>query len=1608
MPDTILQLIQSQAACNPTGVALLGSGVDPLSYRGLLDQIERTARSLSGAGITPADRVAVVLPGGPEMAACFLAVSAAATCAPLNPSYRDEEFDFYLGDLGAGAVILPRGFESPARGVAERRGIPILDLVPDGLVAGRFRLETGREPASGGHVPVPGSVALVLHTSGTTSRPKLVPLTQANLTASARQIQRSLALSPADRGLNVMPLFHIHGLIGAVLSSIAAGGSIACPVSFQAPKFLDWLEEFQPTWYTAVPTMHQSVLQRAKDRPDAVRRHPLRFIRSSSAALPPSVMTELEETFQAPVIESYGMTEASHQMASNPLPPSARKPGSVGIAAGPEVAIMDAEGRLLPAGETGEVVIRGASVTAGYENNPEANKAAFHDGWFRTGDQGYLDGERYLFLTGRLKEIINRGGEKIAPREIDEVLLEHPAVAQAVTFAIPDARLGEEIGVAVVLREGASADDTEVKDFVARRLADFKVPRRVVFLEEVPKGPTGKLQRIGLAERLGVTAAGEASETPYEAPQTETERRLCDLWCEVLGVARIGVRDDFFRLGGDSLLAGQLLARLKSDSEEAPSLVRFFVEPTVRALAQWQERLRAGGGTAEGPIGRRPPSETPVASSAQQQIWALGQLGPGPVRWNRPALYRLRGPVDADALRRSLTAIVARHEILRTTYRETADGIAPVVGSPRPVDLPVTDLAGSPAASDDEYPASFVRNEARRAFDLSRDPMLRARLLRSGDDDHQLFLNLHHIASDGWSSRMLLRELAELYAAYASGEEPSLPELPIQYGDFALWQRRQVEGPAIERQLAYWKNLLENAPEPLDLPADRPRPKTRSYEAGHESITLPRELAGLLGDLCRQAGATLFTLLLAALETLLHRYTGRDDIVVGAITANRTRTEVEPLIGLFMNMLAMRGDLSGNPTFREFLERARTRTLEAFANQEVHFSEVVRALNPERSANRTLLFDVLFQLRRLPPAPAAIGDVTIDESDIDHGLADYDLTLEARETRDGIECLAIYSSDLFEAPTIRRLLGHYRTLLESVAARPGDRLSELSLLTEGERRTMLVDWNGTGKSWPDADVVEMIERQAERLPDHPAVISETEQLPYRDLNARANRLAHRLRRLGVGPDVFVGMHCDRSPELLVGMLGILKAGGAYLPLDPEYPKERLAWMLEDASPLLVLSKSSLRDLLPPAGGDVLLLDESPDPAIDDGNPEPTAGPDDSAYIIYTSGSTGRPKGVVIPRSAFHNFVRSFLSAISLSEADRYVQLSSPSFDMSVGEIFPALAAGACLVLPKPGGQRDPAYLVSALERFQVSAMYVVPSLLGLLVDQPEFERCRALRQVLAGGEAVPRRLCDRFFRLSGAELYNAYGPTEVTVTVTYHRVQRASEETRVPIGRPCENTRIHILDEHRQPVPVGIPGEIYIGGASLAKGYWNAPELTAEKFVSDPFLAGERLYRTGDRARYLPDGSLDFLGRADHQVQIRGFRVELGEVEWALRQHPLVVDAAAVAREDARGEHSLVAYYVSRDSGLNSEALRDAIRQKLPRHMVPSWFVRLREFPRTASGKVDRQSLPEPASVSPSGTDQALPPVDSRQAAVSRVFAAMLGHSAIPPEADFFTIGGTR
>jgi acyl-CoA synthetase (AMP-forming)/AMP-acid ligase II/aryl carrier-like protein len=1061
-PLCMPQLLADHAERTPDALAILAPGRAPLTYSRLRWQIDNAIQALHAVGVGRHDRVALVLPNGPEMAVAFLAVAASATCMPLNPAYGISEFESYLPELCAKAVIVQVGLDSPVRAAARTHGLSVIELAPVlEAEAGIFALtaEQGSGLTRPGFVQ-PDDLAVVMPTSGTTARPRLVPLTHATVCRAALAIGTALALGESDRLLSVLPLFHSHGLISTMLASLLAGASVVCAPGFDASRFFAWMAEFRPTWYSAVPAIHQAVLARAALHRDIIARCPLRFMRSSSAALAPQVLAELERTFGAPVIEIYGMTEAS-TITCNPLPPRRRKPGSVGVAVGTEVAIMDEGGTVLPAGEAGEIVVRGVSVMQGYDNDPLATMNAFTQGWFKTGDQGFLDPEGYLYITGRLKELINRGGEKIAPQEVDDVLLNHPAVAQAATFAVPDARLGEEIVAAVVLYPNAAATPREIRRFAAARLADFKVPRRVLIVEDIPRSPTGKLQRRVLAERFGLTAcdrARPATHAAFVAPRTWVEEVLAGLWAQVLDVDRVDIHDNFFESGGDSLLATQLLSRLQEVLHTAISFRSFFETPTVEGLASSIESA------IQGKQGRQLPAIEPVprehalpASISQEQIWVIDQLLPGMPFFNIPYALRLTGVCDGAILQQSCDEIIRRHEALRTTFAPVDGRLVQIIAPTLSIPLTATNLRTLPGGERESEAQRLVEEEARQPFSLAQGPLLRLRLLQMDEQEHLLLVTMHHIVSDGWSKSVFTHELAALYDAFSAGEPSPLPELPIQYADFAHWLRQWQCSEVMAAQLAYWQQQLRDPLPVLELPMSRPRRATLSLRTGRQSLVLPRELSEGLKGLGHREGSTPFMTVVAAIKMLLYGYTGQEDLRVATLIAHRNRRETEGLIGLIVNTVILRTDLSGDPTCREVLQRVRATTLAAYAHQDLPFEHVVQTLERERGLKRTALCQVMVILQNTKLRPLQRSARTLSFREADPSMlvqplviTTFDVILVLHERPEGLVVSCIHKTDLFDAASITCMLGDLRGVFEGLISQPEQPLSAFRALGEGK------------------------------------------------------------------------------------------------------------------------------------------------------------------------------------------------------------------------------------------------------------------------------------------------------------------------------------------------------------------------------------------------------------------------------------------------------------------------------------------------------------------------------------------------------------------------------
>jgi amino acid adenylation domain-containing protein len=1043
------------------------------------------------------------------------------------------------------------------------------------------------------------------------------------------------------------------------------------------------------------------------------------------------------------------------------------------------------------------------------------------------------------------------------------------------------------------------------------------------------------------------------------------------------------------------------------------------LSPAKRALLEMKLRQKAQAARAEAVIPRRTAQHRAPLSFNQESLWFLDQLNPHSSLYNLHEAARLRGALNVEALGQALAALVARHEALRTTFINTDGTPTQLIAEPHPVELPLTDLSLIAEAEGEAAALKLLAEEAERPFDLATGPLLRCTLVRLNGEEHILLIVLHHIISDGWSMGVLWLELAQLYNSLCRGAQPELPALTAQFGDYTTWLREQVQGETLSRQLDYWRRQLSDAPALLELPADRPRPALQSHRGAQQQLLLPPQLTAELKSFSQREGVTLFMTLLAAFKALLVRYTGQDDLVIGSPVAGRTQAETENLIGFFVNTLALRTDLSGDPTFREALQRVRETALGAIAHQDVPFDRLVAELQPERSLSYNPIFQTAFALQPESGSGVKMDGLQVTPLRFGSVTSKFDLLLSLTETPDGFRVTAEYSTDLFDDSTITRLMKHFHNLLAGGVADPVRRISELPLCDAAELHQLLTEWNDTQTAYPrEACIHELFAAQAARTPDAVAIEAGEQTLSYRTLDERSSQLANYLRAAGVGPDTLVGLFTDRSPLTVIGMLGILKAGGAYLPLDTSYPKSRLAFMLEDAQAPVILTQQHLRSALPETSAQVICLDADQDRLSRESTEPPgcNTGPENLAYVIYTSGSTGQPKGVAVPHRAVVRLVVE-TDYVQLDASDRIAQVSNMSFDAATFEIWGALLHGGRLVIITRDLALSPVEFAAQLKAARVTTLFLTTALFNLLAREVP-SAFSSLRQVLFGGEAVDPQWVRAVLQNGPPQrLLHVYGPTESTTYASWHLVSAVPEDAvTIPIGRPIANTQIYLLDRHRNPVPVGVPGELCIGGDGLARGYLNRPALTAEKFIEWAVATdrgprtmdrGQRLYRTGDLARFLPDGSIQFLGRTDHQIKLRGFRVELGEIEAALAAHPDIQESIVILRNEADGDKRLVAYFVAAQQPAPSVSeLRQYLLRRLPDYMVPAAFVSLVALPLTPNGKVDRGRLPAPDEARPELETSAAEPKDELELRLKWLWEKVLGLRAVGVRDNFFELGG--
>ncbi|WP_445299506.1 amino acid adenylation domain-containing protein [Microcoleus sp. B3-A4] len=1612
----IHQLFEAQVERSPNATAVVFDN-EQLTYQQLNHRANQLAHHLQNLGVKPEVTVGICLERSLEMVVGLLGIiKAGGAYLPLDPAFPKERIAFMLEDAGVQILLTQEKLLT---------GLPNLTISKQQIIC----LDTNRENIAQQSEekvvnPVtPNNLAYVIYTSGSTGQPKGVAMSQSCLTnlliwqlkSSTVQKGKTLQFTPISFDVSFQEIF----------STWCAGGTlvlISDEMRRDPFRLLSFLQE-QEIERLFLPFVALQQLAEVAESQDLVtislreiitageQLQMTRQLKNWLSKIPYCTLHNHYGPSESHVVTAYQLTGYPENWST--LPPIGRPIDNV------QIYLLDTHLQPVPIGVAGELHIGGVGLAQGYLNRTELTAEKFianpfsedlEERLYKTGDLArYLPDSNIEYL-GRIDNQVKVRGFRIELGEIETAIAQYPAIQETAVVAREDVPGRKYLAAYIVSHHQSATTNSQLRNFLKEKLPEYMIPGVFVSLDALPLTPSGKVDRRALPTPKLLREIDDN----FTAPRSPIEERLVAIWASVLGIEQVSIHDNFFELGGHSLLATQVISRVREAFGVELPLHTLFEEPTLAGLAKSVETAsRAEKGSLQAlpisPISRE--GDLPL-SFAQQRLWFLDQLMSGTPLYNLPNALRLKGSLNVTALEQSLSEIVRRHEALRTTFSAVNGQPIQVIHPAVTLLLPIVDLRKLPETEREAEAQRLAAEEAQRPFDLVNEQLFRVKLLHLGQEEYCLLLTMHHIVSDGWSLGVFMRELTALYEAFSTEKSSSLPELPIQYADFGVWQNEWLVGEVLEVQLNYWKRHLGGQLPVLELPTDRPRPPVQTYRGARQSLELPKKSSDALKALSQQEGVTLFMTLLAVFQILLYRYTGQEDVIVGSPIANRNRVEIEGLIGFFVNTLVLPTELSGEPSFRELLGRVREVALGAYAHQDLPFEKLVEELQLERDLSRNPLFQVMFVLQNAPISALEFRGLSLTPLEVHNGTAKFDLTLELEESAEGIRGWFEYNTDLFDTLTITRMANHFQTLVEGIVANPEQRLWGLPLLSAAQQHQLLVEWNNTQTDYPNQTCIhQLFEAQVERTPNAVAVVFENEQLTYQQLNYRANQLAHHLQKLGVEPEMLVGICVERSLEMIVGLLGILKAGGAYLPLDPSYPQDRLAFMLEDAQVSVLLTQQKLIAGFSEYKAQRFCLDTDWEVIAQESEEKPVirVTADNLAYTIYTSGSTGKPKGVLVTHQ---NLVHSTSARISYysEPVTSFLLLSSFGFDSSIAGIFWTLCQGGILVLPPDKFQQELLQLTKFIAQHQISHLLSLPSLYSLILEQAEPQQLTCLRSVIVAGEPCSRELVERHTKLlAHTSLFNEYGPTEGTVWSSVYHCQPSGLTTQVPIGRPIANMQIYLLDKYLSPVPIGVPGEIYIGGAGIARGYLNRPELTNQKFIPNPFSAepGQRLYKTGDLARYLSDGNIEFLGRLDHQVKIRGFRIEQGEVESTLLQHPTVRETTVIAREDIPGDKRLVAYVVPNPEQTPTiDELRRFLKQKLPDYMVPSAFVLLDALPLTPNGKVDRRALPAPDQSRPDQSVTFVAPRSPIEQQLVDIWAEVLRLEQVGIHDNFFELGG--
>ncbi len=1642
---TIVALFEEQVDKTPENIAVIFEE-QQLTYRELNSKANQLAHYLQTYGVKPEVLVGICVGRSLEMIVGLLGVlKAGAAYVPLDPAYPAERLIYMLNDAKVSVLLT----QQKSANMVSEHPLQVVCLDTQWAVISEQNAENPVNEVQA------NNLAYVIYTSGSTGKPKGVMIEHHSLTDFISAIIIEYGLSARDRVLQFASI-SFDASVEEIYPCLICGGTLV----LRNDELLRSVSEFvqkSKKWKLTVwplPTAYWHLvtqeLANGIKLPESLRL----VVIGGERVLPEPVSLWHKCVGDYPqLINIYGPTETTVGVTiykSSSLSAAQRNGQEVPIGRPLEhvqLHVLDQNLKPVSAETLGELYIGGNCLARGYLNNPELTSEKFithpdapNARLYKTGDSVRYQADGNLEFLGRIDHQVKIQGFRIEPGEIETVLTSHPLVSQAVVIVREDTPNDKRLVAYVVPKQTLEAGTSVLHRFLKEKLPHYMVPAAFVILDRLPLTPTHKIDRQALP---APEKNRPFSPETFVAPRNRTEEQVAAIWAEILGLEQIGTQDDLFELGGHSLIAGQILARVRDVFQVELPLSSVFEHPVIADFAKFIEQHVPKAQPLQRsriqPIPRD--GDLPV-SFAQERVYFIQQLSPSITAYQFQENLCFNGHLDIEALEQSLNEIVRRHEIFRTTFPAVAGRLLQVIHPAQPISLPVFDLQTVPESEREAEVQRLTDKAVQQPFFLHQLPLIRWTLLKLSEQEHVMIHVEHHLVHDGWSFNLFLRELLALYQAFSQGKSSPFTEAPPQFADFAHWQRQWVQSKEAQQQLDYWTQQLADSPPLLELPNDRPRPAEPAYQGDLLRMDLPLELCNSLRSLGRQEKVTLFMTLFAAFLTLLHRYTGQDDLCVGSGVANRRMREIEGMIGMVVNNIVLRTNLSGNPSFQALLAQVRQVTLEGYANEDLPFDKVVEALKPVRNLSYNPLFQVMFSFHdaQLPELSLPGLDIKLREA-ISNQSAKFDLDVvaiprsEQRVSRtaksnsasletQGITLVWEYSSDLFDATSIQRMMGQYQTLLEGIVANPTLHLSELPLLTAAQKQQLLADWNATQTSYPDQchGVHQLFEAQVTRTPNAIAVAFEQQQLTYQALNAKANQLAHHLQSLGVGPDILVAICMERSLELIVGLLGILKAGGASVSLDPAYPAERLSYMLNDSQAPVLLMQPHLAGIETERPVPRVYLDPQWQTIAQQSaeNPVTTVQANHLAYVIYTSGSAGEPKGVLIEHQSLMNFTQAAIAEYQITANDRVLQFASTSFDAAAEEIYPCLSQGGMLVLRTEPMMRSVPGFVQTSKDLKLTIWDLPTAYWHLIITELSNGNIAlpdTLRLVIIGGERVlPERVAQWQQCVGPAPLLiNTYGPTEATVVATWCLLSdtASTSNQEIPIGHPIANVQAYILDQYRQPVPIGVAGELHLGGAGLARGYLNRPELTTEKFIFCNAGRAERsetrqtrLYKTGDLARYRPDGQIEFLGRIDTQVKIRGLRIELGEIETVLNQHPKVSLAVVIAREDVPGNKRLVAYFAAKHLQTSADELRHALKQKLPDYMVPAIFVMLDALPMTPSGKVDRKALPLPDTSHNSLDAGFVAPRNPTEEGLAAIWAEVLRLEQVSIHDNFFELGG--